>query len=460
MEFGTMTRGDHGGGEPPCLLGKYEVGKLLGCGAFAKVYHGRDIRTGKSVAIKAVSKHKVVHGNLTAHVKREISIMRRLRHPNIVRLLEVLATKSKIYFVMEFAKGGELFNKVAKGRFSEDLSRRYFQQLISAVQCCHSRGVYHRDLKPENLLLDDNWDLKVTDFGLSAVTEDQVRDDGLLYTLCGTPAYVAPEILAKKGYDGAKVDIWSCGVVLYVLNAGYLPFNDTNLMVMYRKIYKGDFRCPKWTSPELKSLLSRLLDPNPDTRITLDETIAHPWFQLGGSGYFKNGDTHFFGASPEHQDPEWFKKSDGVGSSYHLNAFDLISFSSGFDLSRLFPARGAAEEEEGERFVSAESPEEILARVEKVAEEENLEVKRREGCCNKVRLEGQRGHFTASVDIYQLTDELVVVELKGTSTRSGGGGVVDLSSRKLWKDRFRALISELEYRQPGQRQRVGATQVN
>ncbi|MBA0558958.1 hypothetical protein Golob_015943, partial [Gossypium lobatum] len=212
------------------LFGKYELGKLLGCGAFAKVYHARDVDSGQSVAIKAVSKKKVLKGGFMAHVKREIAIMRRLRHPNIVKLIEVLATKTKVYFVMEFAKGGELFTRISRGRFSEDLSRRYFQQLISAVRFCHSRGVFHRDLKPENLLLDDNWNLKITDFGLSAVT-DQIRPDGLLHTLCGTPAYVAPEILAKKGYDGAKVDVWSCGIVLYVLHAGYLPFNDANLMV-------------------------------------------------------------------------------------------------------------------------------------------------------------------------------------------------------------------------------------
>lgn len=264
-------------GTEQALFGKYEVGKLLGYGAFAKVYHARNLRTGQSVAIKSVNKQKVLKGGLTAHVKREISIMRRLRHPHIVRLLEVMATKTRIYFVLEFAKGGELFAKVAKGRFSEDLSRRYFQQLISAIGYCHSHGVFHRDLKPENLLLDENWDLKVTDFGLSALA-DQIRPDGLLHTLCGTPAYVAPEVLAKKGYDGAKIDVWSCGIILYVLNAGYLPFNDSNLMVMYRKIYKGEFRCPKWTSPELKRFLSRLLDTNPSTRITVEQIINQSKF--------------------------------------------------------------------------------------------------------------------------------------------------------------------------------------
>ncbi|XAR68728.1 Non-specific serine/threonine protein kinase [Bertholletia excelsa] len=208
------------------LFGKYELGKLIGYGGFGKVYQAKHSSTGQIVALKAISKQKVLKGGFTAHVKREISIMRRLRHPHIVRFSEVLATKKKIYFVMEFAKGGELFNKLKKGRFGEDLSRRYFQQLISAVDYCHSHGVYHRDLKPENLLLDENWDLKVADFGLSAVS-DQIRPDGLLHTLCGTPAYVAPEVLAKKGYDGSKVDVWSCGIILYVMTAGYLPSTTT-----------------------------------------------------------------------------------------------------------------------------------------------------------------------------------------------------------------------------------------
>uniref|UniRef100_M4DYN2 non-specific serine/threonine protein kinase n=1 Tax=Brassica campestris TaxID=3711 RepID=M4DYN2_BRACM len=259
------------------LFGKYELGKLLGCGAFAKVYHARDRRTGQSVAVKILNKKKLLaNPTLVNNVKREISIMRRLSHPYIVRLHEVMATKGKIFFTMEFVKGGELFNKISKhGRLSEDLSRRYFQQLISAVGYCHAHGVYHRDLKPENLLVDENGNLKVTDFGLSALT-DQIRPDGLLHTLCGTPAYVAPEILSKKGYEGAKVDVWSCGIILFVLAAGFLPFNDPNVMNMYRKIYRGEYRCPRWMSPDLKRFVSRLLDINPETRITIDEILKDP----------------------------------------------------------------------------------------------------------------------------------------------------------------------------------------
>lgn len=189
--------------EKKSCLESYELQTLLGQGAFAKVYCAKNLRTGQSVAIKAMSLQNVQKGGLTELVKREISIMHRLHHPHIVRIFEVLATKKKIYFVLEFAEGGELFAKVRKGRFNEHLSRRFFQQLISALSYCHSRGVFHRDLKLENLLLDEKLDLKVTDFGLSALT-DQIQPDGLLHTRCGTPAYLAPEILANKGYDGAQ----------------------------------------------------------------------------------------------------------------------------------------------------------------------------------------------------------------------------------------------------------------
>ncbi|KAB2062560.1 hypothetical protein ES319_A10G160600v1 [Gossypium barbadense] len=402
------------------LFGKYEIGMLLGCGAFAKVYHARNVRTGQSVAIKAVSKQKVVKGGFMEQVKREIAIMRRLRHPNIVKLIEVLATKAKVYFVMEFAKGGELFTRIARGRFSEDLSRRYFQQLISTVRFCHSRGVFHRDLKPENLLLDENWNLKVTDFGLSAVKE-QIRPDGLLHTLCGTPAYVAPEILAKKGYDGAKVDVWSCGIILYVLHAGYLPFNDPNLMVMYHRIYKGEFRFPKWTSPDLRRFICRLLDPNPETRITVDEIMNDPWFKKG----YK--EIKFHG-----EDFEYKEETQGPGTKC-LNAFDIISFSSGFDLSGLFDAAELSVRRE--RFISGEKPERIIERIEEeIRGMENVKVKKRRE--NAILLEGHNCDFVLAVDILQLAENLVVVEV-------GRREINVEPSGDIWKDKLWPKLSDL-----------------
>ncbi|XP_076893864.1 CBL-interacting serine/threonine-protein kinase 14-like [Bidens hawaiensis] len=436
-----MRELDHAGDESSSpadktLFGKYEVGRLLGYGAFAKVYHARDVHTERSVAIKAINKQRIIKGGLTANVKREISIMRRLRHPHIVRLLEVLANKKKIFFVLEYAKGGELFAKVAKSRFSEDLSRRYFQQLISAVGYCHSRGVYHRDLKPENLLLDENWNLKVTDFGLSAVT-DQIRPDGLLHTLCGTPAYVAPEILLKKGYDGAKVDIWSCGIILFVLNSGYLPFNDPNLMVMYKKICSGDFRVPRWTSPDLKRLLSRLLDTNPATRITVDEIINDPWFRVGFKEVKFHHDYLELKDDDDDDEDENSRGSDGSFASGDnlkiMNAFDIISFSLGYKLSGLFDDR-----EDGERFLSKEPPEKIIETVVAVAEGEGLTVVTKKEWCVKV-VGGSKCNFAMAVELKRLTEELVVVEVRTRESEVG-------PSNRVWKDKIRPGLNCLVYK--------------
>ncbi|ONK77216.1 uncharacterized protein A4U43_C02F4280 [Asparagus officinalis] len=298
--------------------------------------------------------------------------MRRLRHPHVVCLHEVLATRSKIYFVMEFLKGGELFARVSnKGRLPEDISRSFFQQLISAVAFCHSRGIFHRDLKPENILLDEFGRIKVSDFGLSAAADVQVRPDGLLHTLCGTPAYVAPEVLIRKGYDGAKVDMWSCGVILFVLNAGYLPFSDSNLMNMYRKIYRGEYRIPRWMSPELKQLISRLLDTNPVTRITIEGIISDPWFKKGLEEE-KMRAMISFGTNVEER---MSKAEQDVEPDRELNAFDIISSSSGFDLSGLFDGKV----ERPARFVSYEPTDLILDKVEEVGRREKLVVRRRKG---------------------------------------------------------------------------------
>ncbi|KAJ8898856.1 hypothetical protein K2173_008165 [Erythroxylum novogranatense] len=422
-EFGNSPSANGEASQVVNLFGKYELGKLLGCGAFAKVYHARNVRTGQSVAIKAVSKQKVVKGGFTGHVTREISILRRLRHPHVVKLFEVLATKAKIYFVLEFAKGGELFSKVAKGRFSEDLSRRYFQQLITAVGHCHARGVFHRDLKLENLLLDENLDLKISDFGLSALN-DQIRPDGMLHTLCGTPAYVAPEILGKKGYDGAKVDVWSCGIILFVLVAGYLPFNDTNLMNMYRKIYKGDFRCPKWTSPDLRRFLSRLLDTNPETRITVDEILLDPWFKKD----YKEMNFHLEGIE--------LKVSRENGN--FLNAFDIISFSSGFNLSGLFNDSDISVSRE--RFISTEAPAKILDIVAEVAMSENVTVKKKETWGAK--LEGLEGNFAMIIEIFKLSDNMVMVEIKQKELRLGSSS----DHQEIWKHKLRPKLDDLIYR--------------
>lgn len=402
---------------PNSLFGKYELGKLLGCGAFAKVYHARDIATGQSLAVKVFNKQKITSNtNLMLNIEREIDIMRRLRHPNIVKLYEVLATKTKIYFVMELVKGGELFAKVAKTRLSESQSRKYFQQLISAIEYCHSRGVYHRDLKPENLLIDENGNLKVSDFGLSAVTA-QIKDDGLLHTLCGTPAYVAPEILTKRGYNGSKADLWSCGVILFVLTAGYLPFNDPNLMMLYKKIYRGDYQFAKWMSGDLRRLVARLLDTNPSTRITIDEITSSPWFKKGSKG------TKFY----ECEDEEFLVKPEQNAKTASLNAFDIISFSSGLNLSPFFDNTPNTMVQ-GEKLVVMGPPEEVIDKIQEMLKEENVRIKRRKDW--GVELVWQNGTFVIGLEVFRLTERVVVVEVQ---SRGGGAGLYD----EFWNNRIK-----------------------
>ncbi|CAN8245980.1 unnamed protein product [Cochlearia groenlandica] len=427
---------------PSLILGKYQMGRLLGHGTFAKVYLARNATSGESVAIKVIDKEKVLKSGLIAHIKREIAILRRVRHPNIVQLFEVMATKSKIYFVMEYVKGGELFNKVAKGRLKEDVARRYFQQLISAVSFCHHRGVYHRDLKPENLLVDENGDLKVSDFGLSAVS-DQIRQDGKFHTFCGTPAYVAPEVLARRGYDGAKVDIWSCGVILFVLMAGFLPFHDRNVMAMYKKIYRGDFRCPRWFPVEINRLLIRMLETKPDRRFTMVDIMGTSWFKKGYKHikFFVEDDNKLCNVDDDDvvdnvdDDLESVEsvseRSSTVSESEFeysdsrrramsmmprpasLNAFDLISFSPGFDLSGLFDD-GDGDGIEGSRFVSGAPVNKIISKLEEIAKVVSFTVRKKD--C-KVSLEGSRegsvkGPLSIAAEIFELTPSLVVVEVK------------------------------------------------
>ncbi|CAM8889740.1 unnamed protein product [Rhodiola kirilowii] len=386
------------------IFGKYEMGRLLGKGTFAKVYYAKNTITGESVAIKIISKEEVKREGMMEQIKREISVMRLVRHPHIVELKEVMATRTKIFFVMEHVKGGELFAKVEKGRLKEEVARNYFQQLISAVDYCHSRGVSHRDLKPENLLLDENENLKISDFGLSAIPE-QLRNDGLLHTQCGTPAYVAPEVIRRKGYDGSKADLWSCGVILYVLLAGYLPFQDVNIMKMYRKIFKSEFEFPPWISTDAKRLISRLLVADPERRITIPAIMRNPWFQKGFSRpiAFDIDETNpidYSSSNPENNkqtpSPEFF------------NAFELIScMSSGFDLSNLFEDSIKA----SSTFTSKSSAPTIMAKIEAIARSMKYKVGKVKDFKLKLQgaSEGRKGRLAVTAEVFEAAPEVAVV---------------------------------------------------
>ncbi|WOL16622.1 hypothetical protein Cni_G25410 [Canna indica] len=426
-----------GSGKKLIILRRYEVGRLLGCGAFAKVYYARHIDTGQSVALKVLSKPKLLNSGLAGNVRREIFAMRRLRHSNILRLLDVLASRSCIYLVLEFAKGGELFSCVsARGRLPEEVARQLFHQLLSAVAYAHAHGVFHRDLKLENILLLDDFPcprLKISDFGLAALA-DRLRppDDHnplLFKTLCGTPAYVAPEVLSRRPYNAAKADLWSCGVVLFVLVAGYLPFNDRNLMELYRKICRAELRFPRWISPDIRRLLGRLLHPNPAARISTAEIVHDPWFRKGL-------DANRFASviRPNCQDLDSLiaAKIGGEDESQvrDLNAFDLIALSPALDISGLFSGtEPAALLRARERFVSNETAEVIFARVESASMGEEMAV-RRLGKAKQVgaAVEGPAGELMVWLEVRRLNDELVLVEVE-----TGGMG----AAGEFWRKRLR-----------------------
>ncbi|CAL9110860.1 unnamed protein product [Musa textilis] len=385
------------------VFGKYEMGRVLGKGTFGKVYYGRELRSGESVAIKVIDKEQIRRqAGMMEQIQREIAVMRLVRHPNVVELREVMATRSRIFFVMEYVRGGELFARVVRGRLPEDQARRYFHQLISAVDFCHSRGVSHRDLKPENLLLDEHGDLKVSDFGLSALPE-QLRHDGLLHTQCGTPAYVAPEVLSRRGYDGAKADLWSCGVILFVLLAGFLPFQDASLMRMYRKVRKAEYQIPPWFSGEARRLVSRLLVVNPEKRISMPAIMQLPWFKKGSC----RPPPIQIPPPPPPLEPEEEEVKPATPRFY--NAFELItSMSSGSDLSSLFESRRKA----GTVFTSRSPAAEIVERLERVGRALGFGVARAKSY--KVRMEGKtegrKGRLAVTAEVFEAAAGVAVVE--------------------------------------------------
>lgn len=404
-------------------VGRYELGRTLGEGTFAKVKFARNTETGENVAIKILDKEKVLKHKMINQIKREISTMKLIRHPNVIRMYEVMASKTKIYIVLEFVTGGELFDKIAtRGRLKEDEARKYFQQLINTVDYCHSRGVFHRDLKPENLLLDASGCLKVSDFGLSALPQ-QVREDGLLHTTCGTPNYVAPEVINNKGYDGAKADLWSCGVILFVLMAGYLPFEESNLMALYKKINKADFSCPPWFSSSAKKLIKRILDPNPVTRITTAEVIENEWFKKGYvPPRFEQEDVSLddvdaiFNEAGDSPILVVERRDERPTAPVTMNAFELISKSQGLNLSSLFEKQMGLVKRET-RFTSKRPANEIISKIEEAALPLGFDVKKNN---YKLKLQGEKtgrkGHLSVATEIFEVAPSLHMVEVR----KSGG----------------------------------------
>ncbi|EJD08478.1 Pkinase-domain-containing protein [Fomitiporia mediterranea MF3/22] len=251
------------------VVGNYTLGRVIGEGTYGKVRLGTHRLTSTRVAIKQIPKA------MSAALTREIHHHRRLHHPHVCKLYEVIATESTIWLVTELCSGGELFDYLAeKGRLSEEESRAIFGQLCLAVGYIHEKGVVHRDLKLENVLLDERCRIKLGDFGFTR----EFERGSLLDTYCGTTGYAAPEMLMAKKYLGPEVDIWSLGVILYCLLTGTLPFDDDDEAVMREKIIVGEFENPDWLSADARDLLRNILQYDPAKRLSITQILAHPWF--------------------------------------------------------------------------------------------------------------------------------------------------------------------------------------
>lgn len=313
---GGRSRHDHSKRDKGSKFGDYYLGNTIGEGEFGKVKLGWKQDGGVQVAIKLIRRDSVgSNPSRLAKIYREVAILRGISHPNIVRLHEMSETERHIGIVLEYASGGELFDYILNHRYLKDTpARRLFAQLISGVGYLHKKGIVHRDLKLENLLLDRNRNIIITDFGFAntfdphdELTEeeeialsdrdyvkrsglDKVKQNGmrrgdLMQTSCGSPCYAAPELVVSDSlYTGRKVDVWSCGVILYAMLAGYLPFDDDpanpegdNINLLYKYIVNTPLTFPEYVTPHARDLLRRILVPSPRKRADLFEVARHSW---------------------------------------------------------------------------------------------------------------------------------------------------------------------------------------
>ncbi|GAA5836008.1 hypothetical protein JCM3766R1_005127 [Sporobolomyces carnicolor] len=335
----------------PTVIGEYEIISTLGTGSFGKVKLARHVKTGLKVAMKFISKRKISTAEMSNRVHREIQYLSLLRHPHIIKLYDVISSPSDIVMVIEYLSG-ELFDYIVKrGKMPEDEARRFFQQIMSALDYCHSHNIVHRDLKPENLLLDENLNVKIADFGLSNI----MRDGDFLKTSCGSPNYAAPEVISGKLYAGPEIDIWSCGVILFVMLCGRLPFDDDHIPLLFKKINGGIFSLPPFLSAEARSLLTKMLTVDSNKRIKLHEIRQLAWFQKDLPSYLFPP-THFStdddgaGAAARAGDESGAHGDDG-GSRTPSSEGDLDSLSPSAvkSAAEAYHIEGGGPEHEGRR---------------------------------------------------------------------------------------------------------------
>jgi len=253
-------------------LNDFEIGKPLGRGKFGSVYLAREKRTKYIVAIKVLQKSQLLKAGVEHQLRREIEIQAHLRHCHILRMYGYFYDAKRIYLILEYSPGGELYKRLTiKGRFNEKVSARYISDLSQALDYCHQKHVIHRDIKPENLLVGAYGEIKIADFGWSVHAPSSRRN-----TLCGTLDYLPPEMVEGREHD-EKVDVWSLGVLLYEFLVGSPPFEAEGHSATYRRISRVDLQFPKGMPEDARDLIGKLLVKNPKKRLELKNIPKHPW---------------------------------------------------------------------------------------------------------------------------------------------------------------------------------------
>ncbi|KAI8983157.1 kinase-like domain-containing protein [Pilobolus umbonatus] len=257
------------------MIGDYIIRRTLGKGSTGHVQLGVHHITGQKVAIKSIPRDQLAFSRrLTETVQRELAILQLLYHPNLIELYQVLQDRKHVYLITEYAAGGELFDRLNKENLSEEEGKAIFIQIVNAVHWCHQHHICHRDLKLENILLDEFNRVKVADFGMATMQSSHK----LLQTSCGSSHYASPEIVRGIPYYGPSSDVWSVGVILYVILIGELPFDDLHIGRLLFKIKSGRFKkIPGWISEQAKDLLMKILVVDPAKRITISDILSHPW---------------------------------------------------------------------------------------------------------------------------------------------------------------------------------------
>ncbi|XP_028617176.1 putative sperm motility kinase W, partial [Grammomys surdaster] len=254
------------------LGSQYRVLLHLGEGGFGTVKLAWHLKTNALVAIKMV---QITKKNISI-ILSERAILETLNHPNIIRLFQVIITSSHIYFVMEYAPGGSLFELIQeKGPLQEEEAKTIFGEIVAATKYCHNLGIIHRDIKPQNVLIDAEGTVKLTDFGLSI----KRRPGSLLKRKCGTKEFYAPELVLGELYDGRKTDVWSLGVLLYFVTTGYYPFTGSTRKQMENKIIMGTYKIPSNFSAQLENLIHQLFTVSPEMRPSIEDIERHPWIR-------------------------------------------------------------------------------------------------------------------------------------------------------------------------------------